>query len=220
MKILLIGPPGVGKGTQSKLVCEFFSVEHISTGDILRKHVYDCTGIGKFISRSDLNEGKFVQDDTINNLVYKMKEEGILTSSYLLDGYPRTMNQALFCVTNILRDSKYIVIYLNSDKADILNRILRRRVCINCGTVYNLENFVPKSQGVCDRCGGNLIHRSDDTKKVFHNRLKIYYEMTSGIIEYFRSLNVLYEIKASGSVEDVFNNIKDVVGEYYDLYKK
>lgn len=220
MKILLIGPPGVGKGTQSRLICDFFGVRHISTGNILRRHISDCTDMGRIISKFDINKGKFVPDDLVNDLVYKMKQDGRLTSSYLLDGYPRTLNQALFCVENILKNDKYIVIYLNSSKDDILNRILKRRVCENCNRVYNLDKFVPKVQGVCDECGGKLIQRLDDTREIFGNRLKVYFEITSEIVRYFKNLNVLYEVNASGNVEDIFNNIKNIVGEYYDLHKK
>lgn len=220
MKILLIGPPGVGKGTQSKLICEFFKIKHISTGDILRRHIYDSTEMGKIICSFGIDKGKFVPDDLINNLIYEMNQSGDLTSSYLLDGYPRTMDQALFCVNNVLEKSKYLVLYLNSSRKDIVNRILNRRVCKECGSVYNLGNFNPKLRDTCDSCGGTLVQRTDDTKDIFENRLDIYYEVTSDVIEYFRNLNVLYDVEASGKIEDVFRNIRYIIGEYYDLHKK
>lgn len=220
MKILLIGPPGVGKGTQSRLICEFFKIKHVSTGDILRKHIYDSTDMGKMISKFDIDKGKFVPDYLINDLVYRMNESGVFTSSYLLDGYPRTLDQALFCVENILKDSKYLVIYLNSSREDIIERILGRRVCEECGSVYNLGKFNPRLHDVCDVCGGTLIQRADDTQDIFYNRLNIYYEITSSVIEYFRNLNVLYDVEASGKIEDVFSDIKYIIGEYYDLHKK
>lgn len=220
MKILLIGPPGVGKGTQSKLICDFFKIKHISTGDILRKHIYDSTHMGSIISKFDIDKGNFVPDKLVNDLIYEMNENNMLASSYLLDGYPRTINQAVFCTENILKDSKYIVIYLNSSRENILNRILKRRICQKCGKVYSLKDFDEKLSKVCDDCGGGLVQRPDDTKDVFNNRLSIYYKITSDIIEYFRDLNVLYDVEASGEIVDIFNNIRNIIGEYYDLHKE
>lgn len=219
MKILLMGPPGVGKGTQSKLVCGFYNLNHISTGDILRKHIDECTEIGKIINKFDINQGKFVPDDLINKLVWQIGKDGLLKQSYLLDGYPRTFNQALFYVNEILdKSSKYMVIYLNTDREYILNRISQRRVCISCGNVYNLKEISPKVFGVCDKCGNKLIQRLDDRLDIFKKRLEIYDNITFDIVKYFDSLSVLFEVDASGKINDVFNKIKSIIGEYYDLY--
>lgn len=219
MKILLIGPPGVGKGTQSKLICEFYGLSHISTGDILRKHIDRCTDIGMVINRFDINNGKFVPDKLINGLIKQMDIEGLLKKSYLLDGYPRTLNQAEFYVNQILDQlSKYMVIYLNASREYILDRISQRRICSGCGNVYNLKNVSPKNSGICDECGKNLIQRLDDRIDVFNGRLEIYDKMTLDVIKYFMSLNVLFEVDASREINDVFGNIKNIIGEYYDLY--
>lgn len=216
MRILLIGPPGVGKGTQSKLICEFYKIKHISTGDILRKHISDCTSIGKLINEFDINSGKLVQDELINNLVKDICDERLSNNFYLLDGYPRTINQALFYVNKISsKFSKYMVIYLNADRKYILNRVSQRRICSNCGSVYNLEK---KFSNKCDLCGNKLIQRLDDRYDVFQQRLEIYDKTTIDIVNYFCSFGVLFEIDGSGEVDYVFNNIKNIVGEYYDLY--
>lgn len=219
MKILLIGPPGVGKGTQSKLICEFYGLSHISTGDILRKNIDICTDIGKAINKFDINKGKFVPDKLINNLIKQMNKDGLLKKSYLLDGYPRTLNQAEFYVNQVLdKSSKYMVIYLNASREYILDRISKRRICSGCGNVYNLKNVSPKNSGICDECGKSLIQRLDDRIDVFNERLEIYDKMTFDVIKYFISLNVLFEVDASGEINSVFGNIKNIIGEYYGLY--
>lgn len=219
MKILLIGPPGVGKGTQSKLICEFYKIRHISIGDVLRKHISNCTNIGKLINEFDINNGKLVNDELINSLVKSICDGEIANKFYLLDGYPRTINQALFYVNKILNKfSKYMVIYLNADRKYILDRISQRRICSNCGNVYNLGKKNSKHFDKCDLCGSKLIQRLDDQYDVFRKRLEIYDKTTLDIVNYFYNLDVLFEVDASGEIEYVFNNIKNIVGEYYDLY--
>lgn len=219
MNVLLIGPPGVGKGTQSKLICNEYNIKHISTGDILRKHIVDNTEIGKEISSYGIDSGNFISDSLMNKILYQMKIDNILDDSYLLDGYPRTLSQAEFYINNILdKDQKYLVLHLNTDNQYILNRISNRLTCINCGSIYNLQNDLPKICGKCDKCGSNLIKRSDDKINIFKERLEIYYSITFKVVEYFRSLDVLYEIDASNDINEIFNQIKKVIGEYYDLY--
>lgn len=218
MKILLIGPPGVGKGTQSKLICDFYNIEHISTGDILRKHIRDYTNIGKMINEIDINNGKLVRDDLINDLIKYICNNNLI-KSYLLDGYPRTLNQAIFYVNRVLNKfNKYIVIYLNANREYILNRISQRRICLNCGGIYNLKENYSQDSDLCSVCGNKLIQRLDDRYEVFQERLKIYDETTFDIINYFSDLNVLFEVDGSGEIDYVFNNIRNVIGEYYDLY--
>lgn len=219
MKILLIGPPGVGKGTQSKLICDEFNINHISTGDILRKHIMNGTEIGKQILKYGIDKGNFIPDDLINDLVNQMKLEGSLRGSYLLDGYPRTISQAKFYTDTILdKYSKYLVVYLNTDIEDILNRVSNRLTCIGCGTSYNLKNNAPKTAGICDKCGSQLIKRADDYVNILKDRLEIYYKNTVNIIKYFEDLNVLYEVNASQGINEIFSEIKRIIGEYYDSY--
>lgn len=219
MKILLIGPPGVGKGTQSKLICDEFNIRHISTGDMLRKHIVDKTEIGNQILKYGIDRGNFIPDSLINKLVNEMKLEGSLTESYLLDGYPRTISQAKFYTETILdKYSKYLVIHLNTDIEYILNRISNRLTCIGCGNSYNLQNNSPKVAGKCDICGSKLIKRSDDNINVFEDRLEIYYKNTVKVIEYFDNLDVLYEVNASQGINEIFSKIKTIIGEYYGSY--
>lgn len=219
MKIVLMGPPGVGKGTQSKLICDNYKIEHISTGNILRKCINENTEVGKKILSYNIYEGNFVPDDLVNNLIKDMKENGFLDKSYLLDGYPRTFSQAMFYSDEILdKFDRYMVIYLNSSKDDIFRRISERRTCINCGYTYNLRKNAPKVVGVCDRCGSVLIQRADDDPSVFNRRLEIYEKLTSSIVKYFMDKRVLFEVNASGEIDEVFNKIKKIIGEFYDLY--
>lgn len=219
MKILLMGPPGVGKGTQSKLICDFYNLMHISTGDILRNHINEGTEIGKVIKKFDIHKGKFVPDYLINDLVKQIHDKDVYFDSYLLDGYPRTVDQAKFYVNEILKkDSKYMVIHLSANKDFILDRICNRVTCGKCGNVYNLKTKSPKIHGICDECGNNLVKRQDDDIEIFKKRLEIYNNVTYATINYFRELKVLFEVDASGEVEFIFNKIKNVIGEYYDLY--
>ena len=218
MKIVLMGPPGVGKGTQSELICNNYNIEHISTGNILRKCIDENTEVGKKIIGYNIYEGNFVPDDLVNGLIKDMKENGTLGNSYLLDGYPRTFAQALFYDNEILNEfDKYIVIYLNSSKEDIFRRISERRTCINCGYTYNLRKNAPKVVGVGDKCGSVLIQRADDDPNVFNKRLDIYENLTSRIVKYFTNKKVLFEVNASGEIDEVFNEIKKIIGEFYDL---
>lgn len=218
MKILLIGPPGVGKGTQANLICKEYKLKHISTGDILRKYASYKNEIGREILNSCIDSGKFVSDELINNIVNNLKNEKVLNQPYLLDGYPRTLFQAKFYINNILsKDDKYLVIYLSTSNEYILNRISNRLTCINCGRIYNLQNDLPKIYGKCDICKGQLRVRSDDKINIFKERLEIYYKMTFKLVEYFRNLDVLYEIDASYGIDEIFGKVKRVIGEYYDL---
>lgn len=219
MRILLIGPPGVGKGTQANLICSKYNLKHISTGDILRKYISDDSEIGKRISNYGIDCGKFVSDDLVNSIVSQLKSDKILDQSYLLDGYPRTVSQAEFYINNILnKNEKYLVIYLSTSNEYILNRISNRLTCINCGNIYNLQNDLPKIYGKCDICGNWLIIRSDDKVNILKERLEIYYRITSRVVDYFRNLDVLYEIDASYGINEIFSQVKKVIGEYYDLY--
>lgn len=219
MKILLMGPPGVGKGTQSKLICDNYNLKHVSTGDILRKCVDESTEVGKEIINYDINKGNFVPDYLVNNIIKDMNETGVLGQSYLLDGYPRTFAQAVFYSNEILNEhDKYMVIYLNSKKEDIFKRISERRICINCGYTYNLKKNAPKILGVCDKCGGKLIQRDDDDPCVFTKRFEIYENLTVDVINYFIDKKVLFEVNALGEIDEVFSDIKKIIGEYYDLH--
>lgn len=219
MKILLMGPPGVGKGTQSKLICDFYKIEHVSTGNILRNHIKNSTYIGDVINEFHINNGDFVQDKLINDLMSEICVNYLCNKSYLLDGYPRTLNQSIFYVNKILtKSSKYLVIYLNADRKHILDRINHRWICSECGIVYNIKKNNSLISNICNKCGNKLIRRSDDKVDIFMKRLEIYDKLTKKAINYFNKFSVLFEVNASGDVNDVFNNIKDIIGEYYDLY--
>ncbi|MFD1687283.1 adenylate kinase [Halobellus litoreus] len=206
--ILLLGPPGAGKGTQSKRLADEFGLDHVTTGDALRANK------GMDISEMDteydtpgeyMDAGELVPDEVVNAIV----DEALSSADgYVLDGYPRNLEQAeeLSEMTDL--DA---VVYLSVDNDELVDRLTGRRVCPDCGASYHVEFEPPEESGVCDECGADLVQRDDDTEETVRERLRVYEENTAPVVEHYREAGVLVEVDGEGTPDEVFEAIADVV---------
>jgi adenylate kinase len=199
MNIVILGPPGVGKGTYAEFLSKKHNIPKISVGDLFRKAIKDETELGKRI-KGYVSSGDLVPDTIVIELVKNRLEEDDCRKGFLLDGYPRTVMQA-----EVMEKFKKIDIALNFVAPDevIMSRIGGRRTCSKCGAVYHIKNIPPKVEGVCDRCGGKLIQRSDEKPEVIRNRLEVYREKTKPVIDCLREKGSLVDIDAHYNIEEI-----------------
>jgi adenylate kinase len=212
MRLIFLGAPGSGKGTQAKRLARKFDLDHISTGDILRNAIKEQTQLGRK-AKTFMDAGELVPDDLILALI---KEE--LTGrekGFIFDGFPRTKAQAegLDAILGELGLSISKVVNLDVPGELIVDRLQARRLCRNCGHEYNLKTKPPKKEGLCDICGGELYRRPDDTADIINNRLEIYREKTKPIEDFYRSKGMLVEIDGAGGFDEVFNSISRAVAD-------
>ena len=207
MNLIIMGPIGVGKGTQAKLICEQLGIVHISTGDIMRKHIKEQTPIGVKI-KSILDSGGYVDDTLTTEILRDRLAEADTVSGFILDGYPRTVAQAssLEHMTDIAK-----VVFLTAERDIIIKRLSGRRVCNGCGEMYHIETKQPTQTGVCDKCGGELIQREDDSEAVIAKRLAIFEEQTLPLKDFYREHGLLVEIDGTGQVSQVTNDILEAL---------
>jgi len=212
MKLLFFGPPGAGKGTQAKKVSEIFKIEHISTGDILREAVNKGSKLGKKV-KTIIDKGELVPDEIMNELV---KEKIKDLDSFILDGYPRTIEQAKSLDRTLKELNKQIdaVVLIDVPEEEIVKRISSRRVCPNCGKVYNLITLKPKNDELCDNCGTNIIQRNDDREEIVRERYKIYQRNTYPVIEFYRKNNTIITIDGSKDVEEVTKELFNMLRRF------
>jgi len=211
MRLVFLGAPGSGKGTQAKKLGEKYGLPHISTGDILRKAIKEGTELGKG-ARRYVDAGELVPDGIILRMI---KEE--LTKNkrgFIFDGFPRTLAQAkgLEKILGELGLNIDGVINLTVDDDVIIERLVARRLCKSCGFEHNLQTRPPRKMGICDRCGGELYQRSDDTADVINNRLKVYRDKTRPIEDFYRSRGQLFDIDGGGDFDEVSGSIAEMVG--------
>ncbi len=192
LNIILMGPPGAGKGTQAKILIAKYNIPHISTGDMFREAIKEGTPLGK-LAASYINEGHLVPDDVTIGLVKERLSKDDCANGYLLDGFPRTIPQAeaLEKLTKeIGREIEY-VINIDTPKEELVKRICGRRVCKKCGAPYHIINVKPKVDGVCDICGGELIQRPDDNEEALNTRLEAYTKQTKPLLEFYEKKGLL-----------------------------
>jgi adenylate kinase len=207
--VLLLGAPGVGKGTQAKRLMDEFSIPQISTGDLLREHRKNQTPLG-MLADDLMSKGQLVPDDMVNQMVATRLTEPDTKHGYILDGFPRTLNQAEW-LDHQLVSSPLPVVAVNIvvPERDLLERITGRLSCPVCGTIYNIYSEPPKRPGICDREGAKLIQRTDDTEPVFHERMKAFQSKTAAVIEYYRSHGGRFaEINGNLPVDEVTQSIR------------
>lgn len=203
LKLLIMGPAGSGKGTMSSLIKEHFPVAHISTGDMFREEIKQNTSLGQQ-ANSYISKGLLVPDDVTIAMVKSRLTHDDCQEGYLLDGFPRSIVQAQ-AIDELGING---VINLTIDESLLVDRIVYRRVCKKCGATYNLKNLPPKNEGVCDRCGSQLKQRSDDTYEKLMVRLDSYQKQTKPVVEFFRDKNVVYDIDASRTIEEIYADIE------------
>ncbi len=205
MRVVVLGPPGVGKGTQATRLRQELGVPHVSTGDILREAVQKGTPLGKR-ARSFMDSGKLVPDDLMGELIAERLAQPDAASGFVLDGFPRTAEQVGILDAVLEKISAGIdrVLALEAPSAEIVRRLSGRRICPKCGSVYHIDSRPPASPGVCDGCGSALVQRPDDEEEVIRERLKVFEAQTLPMMKIYRERGLLKEVNASGDAESVF----------------
>ena len=213
MQLILLGPPGAGKGTQAKKLIEKYSVPQISTGDILRASVREGTPLGK-TAKSYMDSGNLVPDSVVIGIIEERLKEPDCARGFMLDGFPRTVPQAdaLGDVLTRMNSKVDHVLSIEVPNEELVVRLTGRRTCRACGAGYHVKFDPPRSSGRCDKCGGDLYQRDDDKEETIRARLKVYDEQTAPLIAYYRSASLLRQVDGRGSMEDIFARIVGVLG--------
>ncbi len=209
MRVILLGPPGSGKGTQADLIRQNYGFPKISTGDLLRKEVEAGTELGKKVNQ-EMKAGRLVSDDLVLKLVENRISLAACRSGYVLDGFPRTLNQARL-LEKLEANRPETAFEFKVSEQEIWRRLSGRMVCLQCGAVYNINNNRPQADGLCDLCGSKLVVREDDRPEVIRERIRLYLETIAPLIDYYSSKNVLFEINAEDTTENIFRAIKAVL---------
>ena len=210
MKIIMLGAPGAGKGTQAKKIASKYNIPHISTGDIFRMNIKNGTELGTK-AKSYMDQGLLVPDELVVDLVVDRLKQDDCVNGYVLDGFPRTIPQA----KALLAAREKVDFALNVDVPDenIVRRMGGRRACIRCGATYHVEFAPPKVEDTCDACGNNLVLRYDDTPETVQKRLGVYHEQTKPLIDYYTEIGILKTIDGTVEIEEVFQKIVNILGE-------
>ena len=212
MRLLIMGAPGAGKGTQAALIKEAYNIKHISTGDMFRKAISEKTPTG-IEAKSYIDQGKLVPDSVTNKLVRERLSEKDCENGFLLDGYPRNLAQAEE-LDKILKDLGIkldAVINVSVDDNFLIERITGRRTCTKS---YHVSFNKPKVEGICDECGSTLIQRPDDSEETIKNRLSVYYEKTKPVLDYYEAQNIVKNVDGIGEINEIFEKIKKELGEF------
>ncbi|GAK73913.1 adenylate kinase ['Chrysanthemum coronarium' phytoplasma] len=212
MILILLGPPGIGKGTQASVLSDILKINHIATGDIFRKNFKENTELG-ILSKKFIAQGLLVPDDITNQMIADYLSKDIATKDFLLDGFPRNVLQARF-LDDFFKNSHLFltkVIYFNAGTQDLMKRILGRRICPECGKVYHIENIPPKTPGICDKDQKTLIQREDDKPETFLKRLKVFNQETLPLVEYYCEQNQLFEVDGMQNIDQVTKMILEVL---------
>ena len=214
MKIIMLGAPGAGKGTQAKKIAAKYGIPHISTGDIFRANIKEGTELGKK-AKTYMDQGLLVPDELVVDLVVDRLQQDDCKKGYVLDGFPRTIPQAesLDAALAKVGDKMEYAIDVNVPDENIVTRMGGRRACVGCGATYHIVYNPTKVEGICDACGEKLILRDDDKPETVQKRLGVYHEQTQPLIDYYTKAGILKEVDGTVDMEDVFQSIVQILGE-------
>ncbi len=210
MRIILLGPPGAGKGTQARRLSESTGMKHLSTGDMLRSEIAAGSELG-LMAKSFMDKGDLVPDETIIGMIQQQIND---PAGVLLDGFPRTVVQAQALDAALEKAGSPVdkVVYMTVDVDELVTRLSSRAVCESCQTPYNLQSDPPSKEGACDKCGGKVVVRADDQPEAIKNRFKVYEELTAPVVDYYRERGEVDEIAATGTPDEVFEKLTGVIG--------
>lgn len=212
MKIVMLGAPGAGKGTQAKRIAEKFNIPHVSTGDIFRANIKNGTDLGKE-AKEYMDQGKLVPDElTVRILLDRVAQEDC-KNGYVLDGFPRTIPQAEVLDSELAKLGTGVDYAINVEVPDdnIIGRMSGRRACLKCGATYHLSFLPSKKEGICDNCGSELVLRDDDKPETVKKRLGVYHEQTQPLIDFYSKKGVLKEVDGTVAPDDVFKAIEEIL---------
>jgi len=212
MKIVMLGAPGAGKGTQAKMIAEEYAIPHISTGDIFRANVKGGTPLG-MEAKAYMDRGELVPDELTVRILLDRVAKDDCANGYVLDGFPRTIPQAEVLDSELAKMNDRIDFAIDVEVPDenIVRRMSGRRACLNCGATYHIEHIPPKKEGICDNCGSELVLRDDDKEETVKKRLAVYHEQTQPLIDFYSKKGVLKEVDGTVDSAEVFAAIKKVL---------
>ena len=213
MKIIMLGAPGAGKGTQAKMIADKYGVPHISTGDIFRANIKNGTELG-MEAKKYMDQGLLVPDELTVRILLDRVAQDDCKNGYVLDGFPRTIPQAEVLDSELTKLGDHIDYAINVDVPDenIVKRMSGRRACLTCGATYHIEHVPPKKEGICDVCGSELVLRDDDKPETVKNRLNVYHEQTQPLIDFYTEKGVLKTVVGTVPMEEVFAAITAILG--------
>lgn len=213
MKIVMLGAPGAGKGTQADRIAEKYGIPHISTGDIFRANIKEGTELGRK-AKSYMDQGLLVPDSLTIDLLMDRIAQADCKNGYILDGFPRTIPQAESLTRALAEKGEKLDYAVNVDVPDenIVNRMGGRRACLKCGATYHIAYAAPKAEGICDKCGAGLVLRDDDKPETVQKRLTVYHDQTQPLIEYYEAEKILATVDGTQDMERVFQDIIAVLG--------
>ena len=214
MKIIMLGAPGAGKGTQAKMIAEKYGIPHISTGDIFRANIRNATELG-MEAKKYMDEGKLVPDELTVKILLDRVAQDDCKNGYVLDGFPRTIPQAevLTAALEKMNDAVDFAIDVNVPDENIVNRMSGRRACLTCGATYHIVHIPPKQEGICDKCGSALVLRDDDKPETVKNRLSVYHAQTQPLIDYYEAKGLVVNIDGTQDMDAVFAEILEKIGK-------
>jgi adenylate kinase len=214
MKIIMLGAPGAGKGTQAKQIAEKYTIPHISTGDIFRANIKEGTELGKK-AKSYMDAGDLVPDELVCELVVDRIKQDDCAKGFILDGFPRTIPQAesLTAALKAIGQKMDYAIDIEVPDENIISRMSGRRACVGCGATYHIVNIPPKTEGICDTCGKELILRDDDKPETVKKRLDVYHNQTQPLIDYYTKEGILKEVDGTLPMNEVFDAVIRILGE-------
>lgn len=213
MKVIMLGAPGAGKGTQAKQIADKYNIPHISTGDIFRANIKNGTELGKK-AKTYMDQGLLVPDELVVELVADRIQQDDCKNGFVLDGFPRTIPQAeaLDAALENINEKMDYAIDVDVPDENIINRMSGRRACLSCGATYHIVSVPTKVEGICDRCGNPVVLRDDDKPETVKKRLEVYHEQTQPLIDYYKKQDILRTVNGVQPMEEVFKAIVEILG--------